>query len=149
MWKMYSCIKNCIFLKIKMIINEQEFCWRLCCRAFYFMFPQKQAWFPSTNKFTLYSNAWHMYVKVLEIRRMYRISTWSVSHFFLSLPSSSLDGGWTLKPSVRRPSFDCILATTQKMDSFFFSFALTKCALLGWKPTFLPYTLVCVNNITY
>ena len=49
-----------------MIMNEQEFFWRVCSRAFYFMFLQQQAWFPFTNEIILYSNAWHKYAKVLE-----------------------------------------------------------------------------------
>ena len=77
-----------------MIINEQEFCWRVWCRAFYFMFPQKQAWFPCTNKFIPYSNAWHIYAKVLEIKTCSTVffSTRPVSHFFLF--SSFIKSEW-------------------------------------------------------
>ena len=149
MWEMYSCIKNCIFLKIKMIINEQEFCWRLCCRAFYFMFPQKQAWFPSTNKFTLYSNAWHMYAKVLEISRIVPY-LYMVCITFLPFSSFIKSGWWVDSETLCEETFIWLyIGNDPKNGQFFFSFALTKCALLGWKPTFLPYTLVCVNNITY
>ena len=118
---MYSCIKNCIFLKIKMIINEQEFCWRLCCRAFYFMFPQKQAWFPSTNKFTLYSNAWHMYAKVLEIRRIVPY-LYMVCITFLLFSSFIKSGWWVDSETLCEETFIWLyIGNDPKNGQFFFS----------------------------
>ena len=137
MWKMYSCIKNCIFLKIKMIINEQEFCWRLCCRAFYFMFPQKQAWFPSTNKFTLYSNAWHMYVKVLEIRRIVPY-LYMVCITFLRFSSFIKSGWWVDSETLCEETFIWLyIGNDPKNGQFFFLICVDKMCFT-WLKAYIP-----------
>ena len=156
-WWFFKCLK-CEFIAVlknfiffKMIINEQEFCWRVCCHAFYFMFPQKQAWFPCTNKFIPYSNAWHIYAKVLEIKTYSTVffSTRPVSHFFLF--SSLIKSEWRVDSETHCEDLHLTVywQRPQKWTNFFFSFALTNCALHCWKPTSLPYTLVYVNNVIY
>ena len=148
MW-IYSCIKKLYIFqddnkRTRILLKGVLSC-------LYFMFPQKQAWFPCTNKFIPYSNAWHIYAKVLEIKTFSTVffSTRPVSHFFLF--SSFIKSEWRVDSETHCKELHLTgyWQRPQKWTNFFFSFALTNCALHCWEPTSLPYTLVYVNNVIY